>query len=155
MRVMSTTSLFTMTARSTVPLGPLPPRSKRNGRSPPSPCLPIDAFSPTRSPSESGKSVSFSRACGRSHLYNACRDLQREDGAVLIDKRFSLQYPVAGRDYIQRNQRVPALKRHVTTNDRWIDLDKWIFCGIAADRTCMGSRVTDEVGVYMFKGQAQ
>jgi hypothetical protein len=33
------------------------------------------------------------------------RNLQREDGAGLIDKRSDLQHPVVGWDYVQMNQR--------------------------------------------------
>jgi len=122
-------------------------------------------FSPTRSTSsESEKSISSSRAHRRSHPYKRripSRNFQREDGAVLIDNS-GFRCPVVGCGYIQTNQRVPDLKRHVVTHDRWMEPEKWTCCGVTMDRAHLYGKgikegMTDEerikAGAYVFNGR--
>ena len=122
-------------------------------------------FSPTRSTSsKSEKSVSPSRVHRRAHPYkgqNTSRNFQR-DGAMLIDKESDFQCPVVGCDYVQQNQRVPDLKRHIMTHDRWIEPDKWTCCGVGMDRAHLYENgieegMTDEecveAGAYTFNGR--
>lgn len=125
-----------------------------------------ESFSPARSTSsESDKSVSSPRAHRRSHPYkrrNTSRNLQRVDGAMLVDKESDFHCPVIGCSYIQTNQRVPDLKRHVLTHDRWLNPDEWTCCGVAMDRAHLYGKGIEEgmtrdecirAGAYDFRGQ--
>lgn len=122
--------------------------------------------SPARSTSsESERSVGSSRADRRSHPYNhyiPSRNFQRDDGAVLTDKESDYHCPVVGCEYIQRNERVPDLKRHVVTHDRWLEPGKWTCCGVTMDRAFLYDKGIEEgmtedqqimAGAYMYKGQ--
>lgn len=97
-----------------------------------------EVFSPARSTSsDSEKSAASPRAHRRSHPYkrrNASRNLQRDEGDTLIDKESDFQCPVVGCNYVQLNERIPDLKRHVLTHDRWMEPDKWTCCGVPMDR---------------------
>jgi len=124
------------------------------------------AFSPTSSTSSgSKKSVTSSRARSRLHPYKryiSSRNFQCEDGARLVGKESNFQCPVVGCDYIQKNRRVPDLKRHIVTHDRWIEPEKWTCCGVRmeiAHLYCedieegMTEEEQREAGAYLFKGQ--
>ena len=112
--------------------------------------------------SESEKSFSPRRIHRRSHPYkgrNTSRNFQRNDGTRLIDKESDFQCPVVGCDYVQENQRIPDLKRHVVTHDRWMEPGKWTCCGVAMDRAYLYDKgikegMTDEeciqAGAYKF-----
>jgi hypothetical protein len=120
-------------------------------------------FSPTHS--TSSESGSSSRARRRSHPYkrtNTSRNLQRDHGPADINKRIHFFCPVIGCDYEQKNHRIPDLKRHVVTHDRWIVPDRWTCCGVTMDRAYLYGigiepGMTDEecmeVGAYTFRGQ--
>ena len=121
-------------------------------------------FSPARSTSsESEKSVSSSRIHRRSHPYRRCntsRNFQRDDGTMLVDKESDFQCPVVGCEYTQKNRRVPDLKRHVVTHDRWIEPGKWTCCGVDMDRAHLYDTGIEEgmtekehidAGAYMFR----
>ena len=123
-------------------------------------------FSPARSTSsESEKSANSSRAHRRSHPYKCripSRNFQREDGAERIDRKSDFQCPVAGCDHTQKNQRIPDLKRHILTHDRWMEPEKWICCGVSMDIAHLYARGIEEgmteeeqikAGAYMFRGQ--
>ena len=124
------------------------------------------APSPTQSSvSESEKSVASSRSHRRSHPYKRripSRNFQRQDGARLINKASDFQCPVAGCDYVQENRRVPDLKRHVVTHDRWMEPEKWICYGVGMERAHlyglgieegMSKEEQIEAGAYMFEGR--
>ena len=121
------------------------------------------AFSPTSSTSSgSEKSIISSRA--RSRLHPRCvspRNFQCEDGAMLI-KESNFQCPVIGCDHIQKNRRIPDLKRHIVTHDRWTRPEKWICCGVRmeiAHLYCedIEEGMTEEeqikAGAYLFRGR--
>jgi len=123
-------------------------------------------FSPTRSTSsESERSVTSPRAQRRSHPYKRnipSRNIQREDGVSVISKESDFHCPVVGCDYVQKNQRIPDLKRHVVTHDRWMEPEKWTCCGVTVDMahlydTSVGEGMTEgeqiKAGTYMFRGQ--
>ena len=111
------------------------------------------AFSPTRSTSSgSEKSIISSRA--RSHL-------GVYDGARLI-KESKFQCPVAGCDHVQKNRRLPDLKRHIVTHDRWTKPEKWICCGVRVETAHLYCEDIEEgmteeeqikAGAYRFRGQ--
>ena len=122
-------------------------------------------FSPTCSTSSgSGKSVT-SRAHIRLHPYKRCnppRNFQCEDGAKSIDKEANFQCPVVGCDYIQKNRRIPDLKRHILTHDRWMEPEKWTCCGVKIEMAhlyCedieegMTKEEQIEAGAYLFRGR--
>ena len=124
------------------------------------------AFSPARSTSsESEKSVASSRASRRSHPYRRnipSRNFQSEDTPLIVEKGSGFRCPVVGCDYIQENQRVPDLKRHIITHSRWAEPDKWKCCGVGMDRahlyeTGIKQGMTDEecvkAGAYNFRGR--
>jgi len=146
-----------------------PPQKKekqKKTRSPKSKSPRRQNSSPARSTSsESERSVSSSRASRRSHPYkrrNTSRNFQRYGGAILADRESDFLCPVVGCDYAQRNQRVPDLKRHAVTHDRWLEPDKWTCCGVAMDRahlydTGIEEGMTEDdfiqAGAYLFKGR--
>jgi hypothetical protein len=75
------------------------------------------------------------------------RNLQREDGAALIDKRSDLQRPVVGYDYVQKDQ-------------RWVVPDPWMCFGVEVDRTYfyekdikpgMADEACAKAGAYSFR----
>ena len=117
------------------------------------------------STSESEKTTDSSRGHRRSHPYkqpNHSRNFQRRDGARLINKASEFQCPVAGCDHTQKNRRIPDLKRHVATHDRWIEPEKWTCCGVGMDRAHLcGQWITAgmskeeqiKAGAYEFKGK--
>jgi hypothetical protein len=79
-----------------------------------------------------------------------------------INKRIHFMCPVVGCGYEQKNYRIPGLKHHVVTHDRWIDLDRWTCCGATMDRVYlygigiepgMTNEECMEVGAYMSRGQ--
>jgi hypothetical protein len=81
---------------------------------------------------------------------------------MLIDKESDFQCPVVGCDYVQKNQRIPDLKRHVVTHDRWMEPGKWTCCGVGMERAYLYGKgieegMTDEecikAGAYMFNGR--
>jgi hypothetical protein len=122
-------------------------------------------FSPSRSTSESGKSGASPRQAGRSHPYRCnglSRNFQSEDAASFINNELGLHCHVVGCDYIQKNERIPDLRRHIATHGRWMKPDKWICCGVGTDRahlhkTGISQGMTDgecvEVGAYVFNGR--
>ena len=123
-------------------------------------------FSPACSTSsKSEKSVSSSRGHRRSHPYKhriSFRNFQREDGVRLIDKESDFHCPVIGCDYEQKNRRIPDLRRHVVTHDRWMEPGKWTCCGVGMERAFMYGRGIEEgmteeeqieAGAYMFRGR--
>ena len=123
-------------------------------------------FSPACSTSsESEKSVTSSRAHRRLHPYKRSipsRNFQCKDGSKWINKESDFQCPVVGCEYVQENQRIPDLKRHVMTHDRWREPEKWTCCGVGMDRAYLYGKgikkgMTEEeqikAGAYMFKGQ--
>ena len=144
-----------------------PQKQKKSGAGPSQSKSPRrESFSPALSTSsESEKSGSSPRAHRRSHPYkrrNNSRNLQRIDGTMLIDKETDFHCPVAGCSYIQTNQRVPDLKRHVSTHDRWLKPDEWTCCGVAMDRAYLYGKGIEEgmtreecikAGAYEFRGQ--
>jgi hypothetical protein len=80
----------------------------------------------------------------------------------LIDSESDFQCPAVGCDYVQKNQRIPDLKRHIVTHDRWMEPEKWTCCGVGMDRAHLYGRGIEEgmteeeqikAGAYMFKGQ--
>jgi hypothetical protein len=122
--------------------------------------------SPTRSTfSHSGKSVTSPRARRRSHPYERCtssRNSQCEDGARLIDNESNFQCPVIGCGHVQKNQRIPDLKRHIMTHNHWMEPEKWTCCGVGMERAHLYGRGIEEgmteeeqikAGAYMFRGQ--
>ena len=124
------------------------------------------AYSPACSTSsESEKSATSSRSRSRSHPYKprvSFRNFQREDGARLIDKESDFQCPVVGCNYVQKNQRIPDLRRHVVTHDRWMEPEKWTCCGVGMERAHLYGRGIEEgmteeeqinAGAYFFKNQ--
>ena len=121
---------------------------------------------PTRSfISESEKAIAPSRGHRRSHPYkqsNHSRNFQRQDGARLVNKASEFQCPVAGCDHTQKNRRIPDLKRHIATHDRWIEPGKWTCCGIGMERAhfygqgiIVGMSKEEQIkaGAYEFKGK--
>jgi hypothetical protein len=128
--------------------------------------LPVEAFSRARSTLEVQGGCFFFLRPQAFAPYNRCntsRNLRRDDGAALINERSRSQYPVFRRDHVQKNQRVPELKRHVTTRDHWIDPDEWACCGIAMDRAYLYGKATKKAmtgeeyvkaGAYMFWRQS-
>ena len=147
-RVTLNTSLLPIATRSPVPLRPLPSRSRRVASQYKS--LSRETLSSACSTSTEPESSPRAHRLSYPHKRcNASYSLQRNDGAALINMRSDFQCPVVGYDYIQKNHRVPDLKRHVMTHDRWIDPDRWTRCGVAMDRACfcgMGIEqwITDE-----------
>ena len=124
------------------------------------------AYSPARSTSsESEKSATSSRARSRPHPYKpriSFRNFQRKDGTRLIDKESDFQCPVVGCDYVQKNERIPDLRRHVMTHDRWMEPGKWTCCGVGMERAFLYGRGIEEgmtkdeqtkAGAYFFRGQ--
>jgi len=124
------------------------------------------AYSPARSTSsESEKSTTSSRASSRPHPYKprvSFRNFQRDNGARLIDKESDFQCPVVGCNYVQKNQRIPDLRRHVVTHDRWMEPGKWTCCGVGMDRAYLYGRGIEEgmteeeqieAGAYLFKNR--
>jgi len=124
------------------------------------------SFSPAPSTSsESERSVSSPRAHRRSHPYkrrNTSRNLQSINGAVPIENETDFHCPVDGCSYIQTNQRVPDLKRHVQTHGRWMDPYAWTCCGVTLDRAHLYGKGIEEgmtreeciqAGAYEFRGQ--
>ena len=120
-------------------------------------------FSPTHSTSsDSEKNTSPSRVHRRSHPYNGrntSRNFQRDDGTKLIDKESDFQCPVVGCNYVQVNQRIPDLKRHVVNHHRWMEPGRWTCCGVTVDRAHLYNKgikegMTDEecmkAGAYMY-----
>ena len=80
----------------------------------------------------------------------------------LTDRLSKFRCPVVGCDYVQKNRRVPDLKRHTVTHDCWLEPDKWICCGVAIDNAhlygiAMEKGTNEEelakAGVYMFRGK--
>ena len=80
----------------------------------------------------------------------------------LTDRLSKFRCPVVGCDYVQKNRRVPDLKRHTVTHDRWLEPDKWICCGVAIDNAhlygiAMEKGMNEEelakTGAYMFRGK--
>ena len=122
-------------------------------------------FSPAHSTSKSEKSVTSSRAHRRSHPYKrpiSSRNFQRENGSKLINKESDFQCPVVGCDYVQENRRIPDLKRHVVTHDRWMEPEKRTCCGVGMERAYLYGKgiekgMTEEeqikAGACIFKGQ--
>jgi len=123
-----------------------------------------ESFSPARSTSsESDKSVSSPRAHRRSHPYkrhNTSRNLQRIDDAMLIDKETDFHCPVDGCTYVQTNQRIPDLKRHIATHDRSLNPNQWECCGVTIDMAHLYWEGVEgmtkdqwiEAGAYEFRG---
>jgi len=124
------------------------------------------AFSPGRSASsESKKGDTSSRARSGSHPYKryiSSRNFQREGGARLINKESDFHCPVVECDYVQKNRRIPDLKRHVVTHDRWMEPEKWTCCGVRIERAHLYGKGLEEgmteeeqikAGAYMFRGR--
>ena len=130
----------------------------------PKPSHPVP-FSPSRSTSESKKSGT-PRKTRRSHPYKRnvpSRNFQSKDSALYTNKRADFRCPVVGCGHVQRNQRIPDLKRHILTHGRWREPEKWICCGVGTDRAHLyeglniRQGMTDEecieAGAYLFKGR--
>lgn len=90
------------------------------------------------------------------------RNFQREDGARLISSVSDFQCPVEGCGYIQRNQRIPDLERHIRTHERSQDPEKWICCGVGMGiahlygqgiEAGMSNEEHIEAGAYNFRGR--
>ena len=124
------------------------------------------AFSPARSTSsESEKSTSSSRSGSRSHPYRRhtpSRNFQCEDSALFTKGKFSSRCPVVGCNHVQKNRRIPDLKRHIETHNRWRKPEKWVCCGVGVDKAHLYDKrikqgMSDderiEAGAYEFRGR--
>lgn len=122
------------------------------------------AFSPTSSASSgSGKSGTSVRNPRRSHPYKRItppRNLQCGDAALLARTESEYRCFVCG--YEQENRRIPDLRRHIETHDRWREPEKWICCGVGVDRAHLYGKgikegMTDEecigAGASVFRGR--
>ena len=117
------------------------------------------------SSSGSEASASSSRVTGRSRSssrLNASRNFQRVDGSAHVDKGSIYYCPVVGCVYEQYNHRVPELKRHAETHDRWMDPEKWICRGVGMDvahlydvgiEEGMSEEECVQAGAYVYRGQ--
>ena len=117
------------------------------------------------STSESEKMIVPSRGHRCSRPYkppNHSCNFQRQDGARLINKASEFQCPVAGWNHTQKNRRIPDLKCHVATHDRWIDPEKWTCCGVGMEKAhfygqgiTVGMSKEEQIkaGAYEFKGK--
>ena len=91
------------------------------------------------------------------------RNFQRKRGARPTDRLSKFQCPVVGCNYVQKNRRVPDLKRHIVIHDRWLEPDKWICCGVATENAHLYGIVMEkgmneeelaEAGAYVFRGKS-
>ena len=137
-------------------------KKKRKARAKATRTTTSSARSPT---SESEKSIASSCGHQRSHPYkqsNRSRNFQRQDHARFINKMSEFHCPVAGCDHTQENRRIPDLKRHIATHDRWIEPEKWTCRGVGVEKAHlyvegveMGMSKEEQIkaGAYEFKGK--
>jgi hypothetical protein len=81
---------------------------------------------------------------------------------LFSNKESDFQCPVVGCNFVQKNQRIPDLKRHIETHGRWREPDKWICCGVGMDKaysygTGIQQGMTDKecikAGAYVFRNR--
>lgn len=121
--------------------------------------------SSTDSTSSESERSDTSRSRRRSHPYRRStpsRNIQCEGTGPFVEKGSLFECPVPGCEYIQDNHRVPDLKRHIETHDRWRRPDRWICCGVETDvahlyREGITQGMSDEeytkAGAYLFRGR--
>ena len=117
------------------------------------------------SSSESGRSVTASHSPRRARSYRrptAPRNFQSQDGARLTDVSSEFRCSAPGCKYVQKNRRVPDLKRHMATHSYLLEPDKWTCCGIATeDAHLYGIEIRQgatreeliKEGAYVFRGK--
>jgi hypothetical protein len=121
-------------------------------------------FSPTRS-SSSDSSATSPRSERRPHPYRRevlPRNIQCEKDTSFDPEVWGFRCPVDGCDWVQENQRIPDLKRHIVTHGRCKEPRKWVCCGVGIDRAHLYGKGVEEdmteeefllVGGYWIRGR--
>lgn len=74
----------------------------------------------------------------------------------------SIECPVVGCGYIQKDWRIPDLKYHDVTRDRWVEPEEWTRCGVGTEIVHLYGRgavegMTEEeqiaAGAYLLRGR--